>query len=169
MSTEDALRQVVEREVEMLGYELLRLDHAARGRRRVIRVFIDEPERAVTIDDCVRVTKALGLVLDASSLVQGSYTLEVSSPGVDRSLTKPEHFARFAGHGARIEYTDEAGEKRTVIGELASISGGALRILTAGTEQAIPLAAIAKANLHGESWEIGGKGERRGGRRRDNR
>lgn len=169
MSTVDALNSVIEREVEMLGYELVRLDHAARGRRRVIRVFIDEPERGVTIDDCVRVTKALGLVLDASSLVQGPYNLEVSSPGIDRPLTRPEHFSRFAGHGARIEYADEAGAKRTVIGELAGVSGGVVKVVVEGVDTAVPLAAVIRANLHGETWEIGRKQERRRHRRRSER
>ncbi|MDD3642745.1 MAG: ribosome maturation factor RimP [Candidatus Krumholzibacteria bacterium] len=169
MSADDALRSVIEREVEMLGYELVRLDQYARGRRSVIRIFIDEPERAVSIDDCVRVTRALGLVLDASSMIAGPYNLEVSSPGIDRPLTRAEHFVRFAGHGARIEYADEAGAKRTVIGELAGISGGSVRITVGGAGLEIPLASVLKANLHGETWEIGGKQERPKRGRRDGR
>jgi len=169
MSTGDALRSFIEREIEMLGYELVRLDHAARGRRRIIRIFIDEPERGVTIDDCVRVTKALGLVLDASTLVQGPYNLEISSPGIDRPLTRPEHFARFAGHGARIEYADETGAKRTVIGTLGGVLDKAVRVTADGDDLSIPLAAVMKANLHGESWEVGGKEERRRHRRRKGR
>jgi ribosome maturation factor RimP len=165
MSAGDALHSVVEREVEMLGYELVRLDQASRGRRRVVRIFIDEPERGVTIDDCVRVTKALGLVLDASPVIDGPYTLEVSSPGIDRPLTRPEHYARFTGHGARIEYMDEAGTKRTVIGRLSGVSGGAVTIDVDGSDLTIPVESVHKANLHGETWEIGGKDERRRHRR----
>jgi len=165
MSTGDALNSVIEREIELLGYELVRLDSFARGRRRVLRIFIDEPERSVTIDDCVRVTKALGLVLDASDLIPGPYNLEVSSPGIDRPLVRPEHFTRFAGHGVRIEYAERDGAKRTVIGELAGLAGGIITVREGGAESAIPLAAVLKANLHGETWEIGKKHERRRHRR----
>jgi ribosome maturation factor RimP len=165
MSAGDALHSVIEREVEMLGYELVRLDQTSRGRRRIVRIFIDEQERGVTIDDCVRVTKALGLVLDASSIIEGPYTLEVSSPGIDRPLTRPDHFTRFAGHGARIEYRDGEGTKRTAVGRLAGVRDGTVTIAVDGSDLAIPIGDVLKANLHGETWEIGGNKERRRHRR----
>lgn len=161
MQREDPLASLIEREVELLGYELVRLDLFRRGRRRVIRIFIDEPERSVTIEDCVRVTKSLGLVLDGSELMAESYNLEVSSPGIDRPLVKPEHFARFVGHGVRIEFTDAAGEKRTLTGEIGSLSGDDVIVRSDGVETSIPLAGIIRANLHGEAWPIERKRERR--------
>ncbi len=115
-STED-IRSLLEREVEILGYELIRLDLFSRGRKKVLRLFIDGPGEGITIDDCVKVTRSLGLVLDDREIMQGPYDLEVSSPGIDRPLVKPAHFSRFIGHDARVEYMD-GGSKTTVIGKI---------------------------------------------------
>jgi len=161
MQREDPLASIIEREVELLGFELVRLDLFTRARRRIVRIFIDEPERGVTIDDCVAVTKALGLVLDGADLFTGPYNIEVSSPGADRPLVKPEHFKRFAGHGARIEYAAAEGLKQTVTGEIVGLRGDGVVVRAEGGEISIPFAGIIRANLHGESWPIDRKREPR--------
>jgi ribosome maturation factor RimP len=156
MIPDEQISSTVEKEVELLGYELLKLDLISRGRRRVLRIFIDRSEGNVSVDDCVRVSKAVGFVLEGEDLIKGPYNLEVSSPGSNRPLVKPEHFERFAGHGARVEYSGKAGEKRTVIGEIRRIEDRAVVILSEGEELALGFDSIVKANLHGEKWEAGG-------------
>ncbi len=142
------LNELVERELGVLGYELVKMEAFFSGRRKALRIFIDRPETPVTIEDCIRVTKALGLVLDATETVPGPYNLEISSPGFARPLTKPAHFARFRGERSRVEYVDEAGVKATAIGPIADSSETAVTVRVDGIDRDIPYARIVKANLH---------------------
>ncbi|MCX5754125.1 MAG: ribosome maturation factor RimP [Candidatus Krumholzibacteria bacterium] len=142
------LSELIERELGVLGYEVIKTEALFSGRRKALRIFIDRPEAPVTIHDCVRVTKALGLVLDASETVPGPYNLEISSPGLARPLTKPAHFARFRGERSRVEYLDDAGVKTTAIGAIVDASETAVTISVDGVDRVIPHARIVKANLH---------------------
>ena len=164
MIPDEQLSSTVEKEVDLLGYELLKLDLISRGRRRVLRIFIDRTGGNVSVEDCVKVSKAVGFVLEGEELIQGPYNLEVSSPGSNRPLVKPAHFERFTGHGARVEYSGEAGEKKTIIGEIARTDGDSVVIASDGRELAVGFDRIIKANLHGENWDIGGTKGRGGGR-----
>ena len=134
MTSTGDLESVLEKEVELLGYEMIRLDSFNRGRKRVLRLYIDEPEKGINIDDCVKVTRSLSLMLDGDELIQGPYNLEVSSPGIDRPLARPSHFRRFAGHRARVEFRDADGSKRTVRGEIGSVEEGSVTIVQDGEE-----------------------------------
>jgi len=148
MESEKTLNELIEREIDVLGYELVKTEIFFSGRRKALRIFIDRPDAPVTIDDCVRVTKALGLVLDAAENVPGPYNLEISSPGSARPLTKPAHFARFRGERSRVEYLDDAGVKTTVIGPIAHASETAVTVSADGVDRVIPHERIVKANLH---------------------
>ena len=156
MIPDEQLSSVVEKEVDLLGCELVKLDVITRGRRRILRIFIDRLEGNVSVDDCVKVSKAVGFVLDGGELIQGAYNLEVSSPGINRPLVKLVHFERFTGHSARVEYFAGAGEKKTVIGEITRVEDGSVVILSEGDETAVGFDRIIKASLHGEKWDIGG-------------
>ncbi len=95
------LRNLLEPPVEALGYELLYLELAAHGGDNVLRVYIDAPG-GIQVDDCVAVSRQLSALLDVEDPLKSAYQLEVSSPGLDRPLVKPEHFRRFVGSRARI-------------------------------------------------------------------
>ena len=169
MIPDEQLSSTVEKEVDLLGYELLKFDLISRGRRQVLRIFIDRSEGNVSVDDCVKVSKAVGFVLEGGELIHVPYNLEVSSPGSNRPLVKPAHFERFTGHGARVEYSGDAGEKKTVIGEIARVDARSVVIVSAGEELAVGFERIIKANLHGENWDIGGtkgRGMKRTGKNR---
>jgi ribosome maturation factor RimP len=148
MQPDKELRELIERELDLLGYELVQAEAFFSGRRKALRIFIDRPETPVTIEDCIRVTKALGLVLDATETVPGPFNLEVSSPGLARPLTKPAHFARFRGERSRVEYLDDAGAKTTAIGPIADADDAAVTVTVDGIDRVIPHARIVKANLH---------------------
>lgn len=148
MEPDKELKELIERELGVLGYEMVQAEAFFSGRRKALRIFIDRPEASVTIDDCVRVTKALGLVLDATETVPGPYNLEISSPGFARPLTKPAHFARFRGERARVEHLDDAGVKSTSIGAIADATEIAVTVSVDGVDRVIPHARIVKANLH---------------------
>jgi ribosome maturation factor RimP len=163
------LSSIVEKETSLLGYELVKLDVISRGRRKVLRLFIDRPDGNITVEDCVKVSKGVGFVLEGEEIMTGPYNLEVSSPGINRPLVRPEHFERFTGHGARIEFSVGAGEKKTLIGEIAGIGEDSVEILSEGEKTAIRFDSIMKANLHGEDWDIGGRKGRKGKKARKNR
>ena len=144
------LEERIARELDSLGYELVKIETAFSGRRHILRVFIDRPHEGVTVDDCVRATKALSLVLDSTETIPGPFNLEISSPGFARPLTKPAHFERFRGEHARIEYVGEEGGKSTGVGAITCASDAAVTISIEGTERIIPFERILRANLYPE-------------------
>lgn len=147
MEPETDLKALVEGELDLLGYELVKMEAFFSGRRKALRIFIDRPESNVTIDDCVRVTKALGLVLDAAEAIPGPFNLEISSPGFARPLTKPAHFARFRGERARVEHLDDAGKKTTAVGTIEDSSETEVTLMVDGAVRVVPYERIARANL----------------------
>jgi ribosome maturation factor RimP len=158
MDLDRELKELVARELDALGYELVRAETFLSGRRRTIRLFIDRPDETVTIDDCVRVTKALGLVLESVETLPGPYNLEVSSPGFTRPLTKPAHFLRFCGERARVEYFDAGGGKTTAIGTIVKAGAETITLSVDGVERLITFEKILKANLHPEDRGARGPG-----------
>lgn len=96
-----ALRTLLEPPVDALGYELLHLEYAAQNGRNILRVYIDAPG-GIRVDDCEAVSRQLSALLDVEQPLSAAFDLEVSSPGIDRPLVKPEHFRRHTGSRARI-------------------------------------------------------------------
>ena len=94
--TRDELGELLEPTIERLGYELSDLEVKLGGGSGVVRVFIDHPD-GIGLDDCEKVSLAVSALLDVEDPVPGNYDLEVSSPGLNRKLTKVEHFQRFTG------------------------------------------------------------------------
>ena len=97
----EALSRLLEPTIERLGFELADLELKLGGRSGLVRVFIDRPE-GIGIDDCEVVSRQVSAILDVEDPLPGNYTLEVSSPGLDRKLTKPEHFRRFMGEEVKV-------------------------------------------------------------------
>lgn len=151
------LRRELERRVEELGYELVDLEEAGHARRPILRLRIDVPDsgpgRGVSLDDCVRTSRALESYLDERQDVPERYVLEVSSPGVERPLVRRRDFERFAGQeAALVGKTPLAGRSRRLEGELLGISGEPdselVRLrLTGGEEVEVPRAQISRAHL----------------------
>ena len=138
-----------------LGLELAEVEYKQEGGRMVLRLFIDR-EGGVTLDDCAAVNRELAEILDVEDFIQSRYTLEVSSPGINRPLKKPSDYERFSGRLVKIRtyelLTDDAGNKRkTFTGELLGLEGGIVRLkLNEGQTAGIPLEKVAKANLEFE-------------------
>jgi ribosome maturation factor RimP len=150
------VEEIIEDELALLGFELVMLEGSLAGKRKVIRLYIDHPEKGVTVDDCVIVTRTIGLVLDNEDLIKVPYNLEVSSPGMNRPLAKPEHFSRFKGKTAKVVIIDEEGSTTTRIGEIVDVAEESIIISVEGSEEEIPFEKISKANLHGEKWKVTG-------------
>ncbi|MEX2467901.1 MAG: ribosome maturation factor RimP [Gemmatimonadota bacterium] len=148
----------LERRVAALGFELVEVRWGGTGKRPLLKLRIDrpasDPVAGVTVDDCASVSRALESWLDEHARLSERYTLEVSSPGVDRPLVKPGDFERFRGERVVVQGKDPlVGDQRRIEGELlgweeAGEGGGSVRLrLPEGDEVGVPLERIRKANL----------------------
>jgi len=141
--------------LESLGMELVDIEFVRAGRDSVLRLFIDK-EGGVTLDDCADVSRELSAILDVEDVIPGHYSLEVSSPGLDRPLKKPADYERFVGRLVKVRtyeaLPDDAGNKRkTFIGQLLGLVDGNVAMkLSEGQSASIPLEKVAKANLEYE-------------------
>lgn len=142
----ERIRDAAERAAQSAGVEVVDVEWKI-GKQRFLRVFIDKPE-GVSHSDCQAVSEQLGVLLDVEDLVPGPrYVLEVSSPGLDRKLTKPAEFERFAGRLARISTTEPIENSKFFEGRLAGYSDGQVKIEVQGRAISVPFVAIRKANL----------------------
>lgn len=128
---EERISAIAEGIAQSAGLETAGVELRGGGRRRWLRVFLDRPGGAITLADCEAVSRQLGAVLDAEDVIPGeiSYTLEVSSPGLDRRLTKTADFQRFTGEAVRVELRPAAGQgRRRYRGVLEGLSGDQRRL-----------------------------------------
>lgn len=159
MAASDKIREIAERVSSMHGVELVEAELRGGGKARMLRVTIDKPE-GVTHEDCANVSRDLSTVLDVEDAVPGgSYTLEVSSPGLDRKLMKAEDFTRFAGSRVKLMTREPVNGNRHFEGRLEGFSEGKLTLETIagrkpkpghaqpGAKVQIELANVEKANL----------------------
>ena len=157
MRSNAEIEREMEARVEALGFELVDVRWGGSGGRPSLRVRIDRPDavvgHGVTVDDCAVVSRALGPCLDARPDLLARYVLEVSSPGVDRPLTKDRDFQRFRGQKVAVKGHDVlAGRARRLEGELLGLEEGeggpAVRLrLADGDEVSIPRERVAGVNL----------------------
>ncbi len=138
-----AAQLVAEEGMEIVEIELRREE---KHRGWVLRLYLDK-EGGPNLDDLTRVSRQLSDLLDAHEVeIQGPYTLEVSSPGVNRVLRRPEHFARYVGKRIRIRTREAIEGRRSFLGRLQEVREGEIVIRQDGAEFHIPLSAIEKAN-----------------------
>ncbi len=142
--------------IENMGFEVVRI--MTTGTQKVtVQIMIERQDhKNLVVDDCAAVSRAVSAILDEKDPIDGEYSLEVSSPGVDRPLTKPEHFKRFVGYETKIE-TDEAvdGRKR-FRGKIVSVKeNNIINFVMNNKEYSIPFDVITKAKLvlTDELWE----------------
>jgi ribosome maturation factor RimP len=127
--------------------ELVAVEYQRETGGWVLRVYLDRAD-GITVDDCQRVSEQLGDLLDVEDLIDHAYTLEVSSPGLDRPLVSEADFARFAGRQVQVQTATPVEGQRRFKGRLLGISGGTVRLQVEGGRQVeIPYAAIEKARL----------------------
>ena len=129
------------------GMEIVDIEFRSEGSRggRVLRLYMDK-EGGPNVDDLSRVSRQLSEVLDAQDTIDGAYTLEVSSPGINRPLRKPEHFARFVGKRIRIRTRDLIDGRRSFLGILDEVAGNSVRLMQEGKQYWIPFSIIEKSN-----------------------
>jgi len=143
----ETIADLIEPTLEAMGYELVRVMSTG-GRTPTLQVMAERLDRAgMTVDDCADISRALSAILDVEDPIDGAYQLEVSSPGIDRPLTKPVDFERFAGFEARIEADRLIGGQRKFKGRLLGLENEAVRLALPEGERTIPLSSIRKAKL----------------------
>lgn len=141
----DLLDPVAEAE----GYEIVRLRLMGGDHARRLQIMAERSDGTMLVEDCSRLSRAISEVLDAADPVRGEYMLEVSSPGIDRPLTRLADFETYAGYEAKIELDRMVENRRRFKGELAGVDDGAVAINLEGEDETalLPFAWISEAKL----------------------
>ena len=144
--TGNELTELLEPALMRMGYELADLEFRLGGNGGLVRVFIDKPE-GIDLDDCEKVSLAVSALLDVEDPVPGKYNLEVSSPGLDRKLTKVEHFQRFMGEVVKVQMRFPIVGRRRFRGTLVSLDKENIVVEVDGESHSLALATIDTARL----------------------
>lgn len=141
------IARIIEPSLDAMGYRLVRIMLTGL-RRPTLQVMAERrDDQPMTVDDCADISRSVSAMLDVADPIAGAYTLEISSPGLDRPLVRPEDYDRFAGFEARIELSAPLDGRKRFKGRLLGRDGEAVRLVGDGGELRLPLAAIARAKL----------------------
>jgi ribosome maturation factor RimP len=144
---QEKIQQLLEPILVSLGLTLWDLDFKKEGPQWLLRIYIEREPGGVTLGDCETVSRDLGIALDVEDLIPHAYTLEVSSPGLDRSLTRPEHYFKCVGNQIRIKTYQLINGEKVFRGKLISLEGNTVALETdKGDVLRIPREDIAKAS-----------------------
>ena len=145
-SKHDELKALLEPVVESLDCQLWGLEYFSQGRHSTVRLYIDKPG-GVMLEDCEKVSRQVSSVLDVEDPITGEYSLEVSSPGVDRPLYTLEHFTAYIGEQVSIRLRSAFDGRRKFTGLLSGIEDGDVKVVVGDDEFLLPIDSIEKANI----------------------
>lgn len=140
------LQELMAPAVVDLGYELWGVQLLSQGRHTTLRIFIDSPA-GITVDDCAKVSHQVSGILDVEDPIQSQYTLEVSSPGLDRPLFTLEQYQRYIGHDVAVRLRVPFEGRRKFEGLLVGVEDGDIVIRIENEEFLLPFESIDKANI----------------------
>lgn len=140
------IRDLIEPAVEGLGFELVRVTYGG-GRKPTLQIMAERPDGTMSVDDCARLSREVSLILDVEDPLPGEYLLEVSSPGVDRPLTRPKDFERWVGFETKVELATQMDGRRRFKGRMTAFDGEEVRLETDEGEVVLPYGDISKAKL----------------------
>jgi ribosome maturation factor RimP len=144
----EQIRQLLDPILESMGLTLWEVEFHKQGPQWLLRVYIDRENGGVTLNDCEAVSRDLSVALDVEDFIMHAYTLEVSSPGLDRTLKKPEHFVRFTGSMVKIKTYQPINGQKVFLGKLLGIVEDTVAVeLETGTILEILMSNITKASL----------------------
>lgn len=149
MSVTERIEAIIEPTLNGLGFEIVRVMLSGAHNPRLQIMAEPADERDMTVEDCAQISRAVSALLDVEDPISSAYTLEVSSPGLDRPLVRLDHFRRFAGFEARVELSDgleEDGRKR-FNGRLVGVEGENVLLEVDGEVRVLPYADIHRAKL----------------------
>lgn len=131
-----------------MGYDIVRVLLAGNERQRRLQIMAERKDGSgMDLNDCAEVSRASEAILDVEDPIAGAYVLEVSSPGMDRPLTRLTDFERFAGHEAKVELLRPVEGRRRFRGRLSGVEDAQIRIVVEGTEWRLPFDEVEKAKL----------------------
>ena len=144
----DTLTALLQPVVTGLGYELWEREYLPQRGNALLRIYIDTTaDGGVTVEDCERVSRAVSEVLDAHDPLPGNYTLEVSSPGIERPLRTAQHFAPYTGEKVFVETVHLVDERRRFKGLLVAAGPESVEVEVEGRRHVLPLSGIRRAHL----------------------
>ena len=132
--------------VEGLGFELWGVEFRSSQKHAHVKVYIDHQD-GITVDNCSDVSHQISGVLDVEDPISVPYTLEVSSPGLERPLMKIEHFERYVGQKIKVRLSWAVEDRKNLNGELIKVEGEEITVLMEGEEFIFPINAVKRANL----------------------
>src|SRR6185295_13368628 len=140
--------RIIEPSLEAMGYRLVRLMQTGGLQRPTLQIMAERRDEVpMTVDDCAQISRSVSALLDVADPIAGAYLLEVSSPGIDRPLVRPEDYDRFAGFDVRVELDAPLDGRKRFKGKLLGRDGEAVRLVAETGELRLPLAGIARAKL----------------------
>ncbi len=142
----DQLLELLEPAVTALGYELWELEYVTRPGSGLLRVYIDSAD-GIGLDDCERVSRAISAVMDQADPIAAAYTLEVSSPGLDRVLRTERHFARCIDALVRVELSTALNGRKRFSGRLLNVQAGQITLQMDDGRVELPVGSIHKARV----------------------
>jgi len=144
----DQVRQLLDPILEFMGLSLWEIEFHKQGPKWLLRIYIDRESGGVTLNDCETVSRELSIALDVEDFINHAYTLEVSSPGLDRVLKKPEHFTRFIGSIIKIKTYEPINGQKVFRGKLLAMVSDSVKVeLESGEVLEIMMGTISKASL----------------------
>jgi len=144
---QEQIQQILDPIIASLGLTLWDLDFKKEGPQWLLRIYIEREPGGVTLSDCETVSRDLGTALDVEDIIPHAYTLEVSSPGLDRALTKPEHYKKCAGTQVKIKTYQQINGEKVFRGKLMDLDGSTVVLeMDEGNVIRIPFESIAKAS-----------------------
>ena len=146
---EALLRELIEPAVQALGLELWGLEYLSHGKDVIVRIYIDS-KKGIEVDDCASVSRQVGSIFDVEDPIRGEYTLEVSSPGLDRPLYTLAQFEQYVGQGVKVKLRVPFDGRRKFTGLLTAIEGDDIVVLVNDEEYLLPIDTIDKANVVAE-------------------
>lgn len=141
---------LVEPSLNDMGFRIVRVSISGRN-GTTVQIMAERPDGTITVEDCADISRQLSPLLDAHDPIAGQYTLEISSPGIDRPLARPSDFVAWAGHEARIETKQLVGGRRRFRGVLKGLAGNDVELEVppdqGGPELTLPIGLISEARL----------------------
>jgi ribosome maturation factor RimP len=143
----DRIAALIEPSLKAMGYDLVRVQVDGKRQARLQVMAERSDGSGMGVEDCAVVSRQISAILDVEDPIEGAYTLEVSSPGIDRPLMKPADYARFAGHVAKVELKYARDNRRRFTGTIKALEGEAVVLDTEEGSVSLPLAEIERAKL----------------------
>ncbi len=132
--------------LQAMGFEVVRV-RLTGGQRPVLQIMAERPDGSMNVDDCAEVSRAVSAILDVEDPIEAAYTLEVSSPGIDRPLVRLADYDRYKGFDARLDLEPSVDGRKRLKGRLLGVTGETVHLATETGTFDVPFAAIANAKL----------------------